>query len=724
IAVDPGSGLVYVADYGSDKVSVISGTSVTATVSVQTAPVGVGYDSANGDIYVAANGADMVSIINGTHWIHDTPVGKGPMYVAYNSVSQLVYVTDSNAANVTALSFQTVSATFHVGAGPFGVAFDCANGFNYVANNGGDTVSVINKTTVVDTISVGAGPVGLAYDPGNGGVYVTDSTAATLTLISTLLGESAALTIDHGHLVSSTDANQSLSFVAFVWAMGSGGLTASYKVEPSPGFGCVGGIVFNLTNEQVRLSVACIPPKPGIYTIWLNVSDSLGNLAWAIVNLPVDPALFVPAPTILAVYLSGRPTADVGQAVGITAVPSGGSGVYNTYFWAGVPAANCSGIATSHLSCRYPNPGAFSIFVEVNDSNQGTVTSPASFLTVYSDPLAPTPSANRTSADIGQSVRFSELASGGPGSFLSYTWTVTGQSSCTTSFTLHIDCSFGLPGPHNVSVRVTDADSGVAVSSALRFVVFALPTIATPTANRSVADVGQTIGFAATASGAAGNLTFTWTGLPAHCVGSDTSAPRCTLTDSGQFAAWPTVIDGNGGTGTAPGPATFTVYAAPQVGIPTVSPSPVTVGSTLRLNVSVFGGSGNLSYAWTGLPPGCPTTGRIVDCSPSLTGSYSIRVTVTDRSGAVATSQSIVLSVQRSSVPFGLTLPEFVAVLAVPIVAVVVVLVVVLRRRAASRAGTPTSEAEGEVELPPTNDASASDLPHEQSDAASEEFEA
>ncbi|MCL4324933.1 MAG: hypothetical protein M1144_05680, partial [Candidatus Thermoplasmatota archaeon] len=52
VAYDSGNGYVYVANYGSNNVSVLSGAKVVASVPVGTSPSGVGYDSANGYVYV------------------------------------------------------------------------------------------------------------------------------------------------------------------------------------------------------------------------------------------------------------------------------------------------------------------------------------------------------------------------------------------------------------------------------------------------------------------------------------------------------------------------------------------------------------------------------------------------------------------------------------------------------------------------------------------------
>ncbi|MCI4360216.1 MAG: hypothetical protein L3J91_00770, partial [Thermoplasmata archaeon] len=50
---------------------------------------------------------------------------------------------------------------------------------------------------------------------------------------------------------------------------------------------------------------------------------------------------------------------------------------------------------------------------------------------------------------------------------------------------------------------------------------------------------------------------------------------------------------------------TFTAYADPTVAVPIASPSSVDLGQSVRFSATVVGGSGGVTYAWSGLPSGC-----------------------------------------------------------------------------------------------------------------------
>src|SRR3989442_5107964 len=61
VAHDSGNGYVYVANWGSDTVTVINGTTVVATVPVGDRPGGGGDNGGNGYVYVANKGTNNTS---------------------------------------------------------------------------------------------------------------------------------------------------------------------------------------------------------------------------------------------------------------------------------------------------------------------------------------------------------------------------------------------------------------------------------------------------------------------------------------------------------------------------------------------------------------------------------------------------------------------------------------------------------------------------------------
>src|SRR2546426_100277 len=187
VAHDSGNGYVYVANWGSDTVTVIDGTTVVATVPVGRLPRGVGYNGENGYVYVANQGSNTVTVIDGTTVVATVPVGNNPFGVGYNSGNGYVYVANYFSNTVSVISGTALVANVTVGTYPEGVGYNSGNGYVYVANSvTGNTVTVIDGTTVVATVPVGNNPFGVGYNGGNGDVYVANAGSNTVSVISTI----------------------------------------------------------------------------------------------------------------------------------------------------------------------------------------------------------------------------------------------------------------------------------------------------------------------------------------------------------------------------------------------------------------------------------------------------------------------------------------------------------------------------------------------------------
>ena len=183
VAYNPGNGYVYVANFGSNTVSVIDGTTVVANVSVGTSPEGVVYNGGNGHVYVANRASDTVSVIDGTTVVATVPVGVNPECVAYDSGHGYVFVTNQGSNTVSVVAGTTVVANVSVVKHPEDVGYNSANGYVYVANYDSNNVTVIHGTTVVANVSVGTGPEGVGYDSGDAYIFVSNWDSNNVTVI-------------------------------------------------------------------------------------------------------------------------------------------------------------------------------------------------------------------------------------------------------------------------------------------------------------------------------------------------------------------------------------------------------------------------------------------------------------------------------------------------------------------------------------------------------------
>lgn len=185
IAVDPGRGRVYVANFGGNSVSVINSTNhtIVKTIGGINSANGLAYDPTHNIIWVSNYSRNRLTPIqanaNATRF---TPLpaittGAGPWGVAYDPAHDFVYVANSRANSVTVVNAasRAVVATLSGGFNrPFHLAANPASGKVYVANFGGNSVSVLNGTTVQRVVDLydSSQPYGIAVDEVRDLVYV------------------------------------------------------------------------------------------------------------------------------------------------------------------------------------------------------------------------------------------------------------------------------------------------------------------------------------------------------------------------------------------------------------------------------------------------------------------------------------------------------------------------------------------------------------------------
>jgi len=299
VAYDGGNRYVYVATPGSNNVSVISGMTVVGTVRVGTSPWDLAYDSGNGYVYVANTGSNNVSVISGTTVVGTVPVGTNPVGVGYSRGNGYVYVANFYSHSLSVINGTTVVATVRVGDYPFGVGYNSGNGYVYVSNIGSNNVSVISGTTVVGTVPVGGAPHGVGYDSRNEYVYVANFGSDTVSVFSTITpplvtftesglpsGTPWSVTL-HGASDSSTTTTITFSAPNGTYYFAVGGISG-YTASPASAPVTVNGtpvhvaISFSVTKYAVTFNETGLPSMTS-WTVTLGgarQSSTAGNITF------------------------------------------------------------------------------------------------------------------------------------------------------------------------------------------------------------------------------------------------------------------------------------------------------------------------------------------------------------------------------------------------------------------------------------------------------------
>ena len=193
------TGNIYATDYAFRFVAVLDGSPIAkATIPVGTGPAGVALSATTNKIYVANSGSNNISVIDGTSnsvitTIAD-PKAIAPFAVAVNPTTNTIYVANSQSNNLTVIDGATdsVTATIPVGTSPSGVAVDSQANFIYVANAGNSqtgnpgNITVINGTTnATQTVADpnAKNPVAVAVNSITNKIYVANSGSNNVTVI-------------------------------------------------------------------------------------------------------------------------------------------------------------------------------------------------------------------------------------------------------------------------------------------------------------------------------------------------------------------------------------------------------------------------------------------------------------------------------------------------------------------------------------------------------------
>ena len=670
---DSGNGDVYVANYDSNSVSVISGISEVAGVSDPEGPYALAYDSGNGYVYAANPETVTVSVISGTDVLGDVTVGNGPDGVGYDSGNGQVYAANSNSNSVSVISTlldigslggnmvstsSSLVGTVTVGSYPYAVGYDSGNGDVYVVNQDSNSVSVISGTTVVGTVAVGSYPWAVGYDSGNGDIYVSNFGGTTVSVISgttvggtvTVGSEPIAVGYDSGNgdiYVANYDSS-SVSVISGTTVVG----TVTVGSYPdAAGYDSGNGDIYMANQDSNSVSVIFGTMVVGTVAVganpWAVVYDG-GNGDIYVLNLGANSVSVIST----AMKITSPPTLemDVGQFMLLNApLLFLNPGVSST----SVTVSPSSGLSCTALDptlagvsmlCVATSPGSYGVTLYANDTaGSGVWTSTT--VTVFSDPTVTTPIPTRSGADVGQVVVISTSASGGPGSYSYYAWSAPWELGCAASTSNTLTCLPMSPvSSGQVEVNVTDANDRTSADASLTFTVSADPTITSLAAAPASIDVGQSTSLTATSTPGSGAPVYSWSGLPAGCANANSLSLTCAPMVSGTFAVSASVQDSNGYNVSS---STFTLVVSPALGTAGLSASrtALDVGQAVGLVTVISGGTQVYTYAWTGLPPGCVSANAAsVGCTPSSSGTYSVRAWTNDSNGA-SSSATVTLTV-------------------------------------------------------------------------------
>jgi hypothetical protein len=127
---------------------------------------------------------------------------------------------------------------------------------------------------------------------------------------------------------------------------------------------------------------------------------------------------------------------------------------------------------------------------------------------------------------------------------------------------------------------------------------------------------------------------FVYSGLPPGCLGENAPVLNCTPLVPGVYEVSVAFSSGLGG---ANATLALTVNPDPQVQAVELSRSVSEPGVPVTIGASIAGGTGPFSFIYSSLPGCAPVNAPSFACDPTATGTFPVRVTVSDALGLQAT---------------------------------------------------------------------------------------
>jgi len=430
---------------------------------------------------------------------------------------------------------------------------------------------------------------------------VKDSLSVTVTSSVTLTVNASPL-VDFSFTPSMPTNGQSVTFTA----------TTTYGTSPFT-FSWSFGDGSSASGNPVSHTYA----NPGTYTVTLNATDAVGDLATKSYSVVVMLGF---GATITSVNPS---PSEVGVQVVLTATVVGGTSPYtcNWTFGDGSSAAGCS---ATHI---YTSAGNFTITVNAADSTTQTTTDSRSL--VVNAKLATKVAASPNPTDMTVSVNFTVTMLGGV-SPVSCSWTFGDGSLGTGCTTTHTYATLG-----SFTANVTATDSlGITATGIVTIAVNSQLSLTTPSVSPNLTEVGTAVTFTVTATGGTTPYTsYSWSFGDGTTATTTTASTTHTYTSIGTFTTTVTVTDSARSKISS---SISLVVNQKLAATANASPNPTEVARSQSFTEASSGGVGTIACSWNF---GDSTSGA--GCSTSHTyttpGTFTAIVTATDGLAVVAT---------------------------------------------------------------------------------------
>jgi PKD repeat protein len=549
-----------------------------------------------------------------------TPTSSGSYTVYVNVTDNVGVKAKSNIASVT------VNPTLSTSVLPASATMDVGQSKLFTSTVSGGTSPYTYQWYLNGNPVSGATNPTWTFSPSSAGSYtiylkVTDAVGAVATSNNVPVTVNGQLSVTIAPSSKTLDVGQSQLFTSSVCG-GTSPYTYQWYLNGNP--------VSGATNPTWTFT----PSSPGSYTVYVNVTDSVGvKVKSNVASVTVNSA---PSVTISPSSV----TMDVGQSQLFQSTVSGGTLPY-TYQWYlnGNPV---SGATNPTWTFSPSSAGSYTVYLKVTDNAGVQVTSNTVPVTV-NGALSVTIAPISVTMDVGQSQLFTSSVSGGTSPY-TYQWylngnPVSGGTNPTWTFT-PISSGF-----YTVYLIVTDGVSASATSDTANVNVNPQLQVTISPSSATIYR-GQSQLFTSSVSGGTSPYFYQWYLDGAPVSGATNPTWTFTPTTTGIYQIYLKVTD-DVNVIVQSNTAQLTVNSPPSVGV-TISPSAavIDIGQSVDFTSTVTGGTPPFSYQW--YLDGNPVSGATNPAwtfTPSSSGNYQVYLKVTDSLNVEGTSNTASVAV-------------------------------------------------------------------------------
>ncbi len=629
---DPVNGLLYSADYANASVGVLNastGAWVHAAIPVGTDPVALALDPATNSLYVANSGSNNITVIDA--WTNSVSkagitTGPGPRALAFDGIDELLFVADGGDRVLHTIDVRTdlSGGSLTLLAPPGGLAYSALSDTVGVTVPSKSQLIVVNASLLSEQaivpLGVGSGPV--ATTPNGTEFIVGNSSDSNVAIVNASSGTIYDAAIGVGSNLTSVVIEGGTP-TALVWSASGRNLSAVNLVardvtarSPTLGSQPTSSSYDPLTNELF------VTDSSSSSVLVLNATT--GRTAFAplhlgagVASVAVDPAtgtLYVglanavdavdPNTGQLLASDSGLTGSNsallVDPSDGLLWLANGPRGLVALHL-AGLTPAYSIGIPTGLVSQQTMtlDPAVHELFVVNTSSGELEVVDPSSGRVVVPAILAGT----------GVSSVAYDAADGA----------VYALGANVTVIDPTTNSVVGVPIPLPTHALAT----GLAYDPTRELLFASMTTGGSSYAGEiSVLDGSSVVASRASlVSMAVGQLPFD----PDPVTLAGSTAPAASV-----------VVVANSHSGTL-----SEIASLPEITFLSASPSTVDANATTHVLLGYVGGTGPVTVAYAGLPPGCLSADVLsLNCTPTANGSYTVTASVTDAFGQAASAST------------------------------------------------------------------------------------